>query len=75
MCSSSATITPWARILRIRAAEDLQVFDQELAPTFRCLPTTPHCTEYHEHTGGALDPSHLSDYDPVAVEIQDNDLE
>jgi len=39
----------------VSAQEELAVLDGELAPGFRRLPMTPHCTEYFEGKAGALD--------------------
>jgi endonuclease/exonuclease/phosphatase family metal-dependent hydrolase len=39
----------------VSAQEELAVFDGELAPGFRRLPTTPTCTECFDGKGGTLD--------------------
>jgi hypothetical protein len=39
----------------VSAQEELAVLDGELAPGFRRLAMTPHCTEYFEGKAGALD--------------------
>ena len=39
----------------VSAQQELATFDGELSPGFRRLPMTPHCTEYFEGKGGALD--------------------
>jgi hypothetical protein len=45
----------WRGLPPVTAQEELAVFDRELAPGFRRLAMTPHCTEYFDGKAGTLD--------------------